>query len=425
MANTFINPAWVLMETTLRLTNNLRFGNQVDRSYSDEYVQSGAKVGETVKARLPMRYKRVSGSAMVAQDLTDRTVDIRLTDQWHVGFDYQSWHATMNMDRYRERYVDPAGDELVNGFDFDGMQAMYQETANTVGTPGVVPGSTGTLPYAATQTYLDASERLHNIGVPEGDRRIVVSPAMQNRLLNGVITLFQPAQKLANQFNTGQFAGENLGWAKWFVAQNVALHTVGPLGGTPQIDGNVSNGATTILTKGWTAAAANRLKKGDVFQISSVYDINPMNRQALPYLKDFVVTADVDSTAGGAATIPFKAAGAAGEDAIYGPGHQFQTVSALPLDNANITIFGHASSYQNVQTRTALGFRKEAYAGVVADLIKPGGCWISERISSKALNISLRFVQQHEVRTDLNPGRIDTIYGWKAVRPDLAVRIQS
>lgn len=425
MANTFINPAWVLMETTLRLTNNLRFGNQVDRSYSDEYVQSGAKVGETVKARLPMRYKRVSGSAMVAQDLTDRTVDIRLTDQWHVGFDYQSWHATMNMDRYRERYVDPAGDELVNGFDFDGMQAMYKETANTVGTPGVVPGSTGTLPYAATQTYLDASERLHNIGVPEGDRRIVVSPAMQNRLLNGVITLFQPAQKLANQFNTGQFAGENLGWAKWFVAQNVANHTVGALGGTPLVNGAVSNGATTITGDGANNNVVGFLKAGDVFQIAAVYDINPMNRQALTYLKDFVVTADVDTNGSGQFTIPFKAAGAAGEDAIYGPGHQFQTVSALPADNAAITVFGHASSYANTNTRTALGFRKEAYAGVVADLIKPGGCWISERISSKALNISLRFVQQHEVRTDLNPGRIDTIYGWKAVRPDLAVRIQS
>lgn len=425
MANTFINPAWVLMETTLRLTNNLRFGNQVDRSYSDEYVQAGAKIGETVKARLPMRYKRVSGSAMVAQDLTDRTVDIRLTDQWHVGYDYQSWHATLNMDRYRERYVDPAGDELINGFDFDGMQAMYQETANTVGTPGVVPGSTGTLPYAATQTYLDASERLHNIGVPENDRRIVVSPAMQNRLLNGVITLFHPAQKLAAQFTSGQFAGENLGWAKWFVAQNVANHTVGPLGGVPLTNGAVVNGATSLVTDGWTAAAANRLKKGDVFQIANVFDINPMNRQALTYLKDFVVTADVDSDGAGNATIPFKAAGAAGEDAIYGPGHQFQTVSALPADNAAITIFGHASNYANVNTRTALGFRKEAYAGVVADLIKPGGCWISERISSRALNISLRFVQQHEVRTDLNPGRIDTIYGWKATRPDLAVRIQS
>lgn len=427
MSNTFINPSWVLLETTMAVANNLRFGNQVDRSYSDEYKQAGAKVGDTVKARLPMRYQRVKGAGLVKQDLVDRTVDIKLQDQVHVGFDYQSWHGTINVERYRERYVQPAVDELVNGFDFDGMQAMYQETAEVVGTPGVVPGSTGTLPYAATQPYLDGAQRLHDMGVPESNRFLVISPAMQNYLVNGVITLQNPAQRLAEQYKSGQFAGEALGWSKWFMGQNVALHTVGALGGTPLINkaGGVANGDTTLTIDGASNNVTGYYKKGDVLQVAGAYAINGPNRQSLPYLKNMVVTADVDTNGSGQATVPIKLAGPAGMDAFWGPGTQFQTVSALPADNAAVTCFGHASSYANVQTRQALGGLKQAYAAVTADLEKPGGCWISERVSSSALNISLRFVKQYQIDTDGNPGRIDTIYGWKAVRPDLAIRICS
>lgn len=418
MANTLINPAWVLMKTTIRLNNNLRFGSNIDRSYSDEFKQAGAKMGNTVKARLPQRYQRVRGAKMVVQDVTDRTVDITLSDQVHVAIAFGSWHRTLNVDRYTERYIDPAKDELSNGYDFDGMSRMYQEVANSVGTPAVVPGSTGTLPQAATQPYLDANERLTNIGVPEEDRRIVISPAMQNYLLNGVITLMNPAMKISQQYKTGQFAGEALGWSKWFVGQNVARHVIGALGGTPLVNTPLPvNGATQLITDGFTAAAATRVLKGDVFQIDGVYEINTMNRQALPYLKDFVATADAASDGSGNLTLNFS------PPMVFSG--QFQNCSAAPANNAALTFFGHASSHQNKATRVALGFRPQAFAGVTADLEKPGGCEVSERVSSDKLAVSMRMVRQFRIETDDSPCRLDMIYGFSAVRPDLAVRIHS
>jgi hypothetical protein len=420
MANTLINPAWVLMKTSVRLNNNLRFGGNIDRSYSDEFKQGGAKMGNTVKARLPQRYQRVRGAQFQRQDVTDRTVDIELTDQVHVGIGFGSWERTLNIERYQERYIEPAKDELSNGYDFDGMDRMYKTVATTVGTPAVVPGSTGTLPQAATQTYLDASERLTNIGVTEEDRRIVVSPAMQNYLINGTITLMNPAMKIGMQYKTGQFAGEALGWSKWFVGQNVALHTVGPLGGTPLMNTPstlTANGATSLVTDGWTASAANRLKAGDVIQIEGVYEINLMNRQQLSYLKDFVVTSDIASDGSGNATITIS------PPLIFSG--QFQNCSAQPADGAAITIFGHASSHANKLTRQALGFRKEAFAGVTADLNKPGGVEVSERVSNEKLAISMRMVSDYDLKEDETNCRLDMIYGFSAVRPEMAVRIAS
>lgn len=417
MANTLVNPTWVMLETTRRLVNNLRFGNNVDRSYDDQYKVSGSKVGDTVKARLPQRYLLTRGSALVKQNVTDQTVDIRLTDQNHVGLSFSAWHLTLNVDRYKERYLDPAVDVLVNGFDYDGMTRMYQETHHTVGTPGVIPGSTGTLPQAATQSYLDAGAKLNDQGVPEDDRRAVISTNMHVYLVNGVMTLFNPAMQIAKQYRTGQFAGEALGIGKWFMSQNTPTHTVGALGGTPLTNGANQTG-TSLVTDGWTAAAATRLKKGDVIQIADVYAINPLNRQSTGRLMDFVVTEDTASDGSGNMTIPIY-------PAIKGPGDQFQTVNALPADGAAITTFGHASSHANKVTPQGLIFRKEAYVAVMADLEKPGGVWVSERVSNAELNVSIRMVKDYDIDDDSSPARLDIIYGWKAIRPEMACRVAS
>lgn len=417
MANQFVNPTWVMLATTRRLVNNLRFGNNVDRSYDGQYKQAGAKVGDTVKARLPQRYLLTRGAGLVRQDVTDQTVDIRITDQNHVGLDFSMWHLTLNVDQYKPRYLDPAVDVIVNGFDYDGMSRMYQESFHTVGTPAVVPGSTGTLPQAATETYLLATTKLHDAAVPEDDRRAVISPRMHMYLTNGVMTLFNPAMNISKQYRTGQFAAEALGVAKWFMAQNVATHTIGALGGTPLTNGASQTGSN-LVTDGWTAAAATRLKKGDVIQIADVYAINPMNRQSTGVLADFVVTADTASDGSGNMTIPIY-------PSIIGPGQQFQTVSALPADGAAITTFGHASSHANKLTPQGLIFRKEAYVAVMADLEKPGGLWVSERVSSAALGVSIRLLKDYNIESDSSPARMDIIYGWKAVRPEMACRVCS
>ena len=45
MANQLITPLWTLKRVGRLAINNLKFANNVDRSYNDEFVQAGAKVG--------------------------------------------------------------------------------------------------------------------------------------------------------------------------------------------------------------------------------------------------------------------------------------------------------------------------------------------------------------------------------------------
>ncbi len=416
-ANTLITPTWVMKEVGRRLVNTWRFANNVNRSYDDQYKQAGAKMGDTVKARLPQRYKVNSGQAANPQAVDDKTVDIVLTDQKNVSIEFSSMSQTLEVDDYRERYIEPAVDALVNDVDAAGLSRCYLDTFWTVGTPGVIPGTSGTFPQTGNRVYMGAVTKLADGAVPTGSLKAMLSPSMHEGIVSNNFALFNPAAQIAQQYKTGQFGSEALGIKSWFMDQNVPMHQVGPLGGVPltNIVTPVLDGATSVVTDGWTNAIGRRLNKGDVIQIAGVNSVNPQSYQSTGVLQDFVVTANVDSDGSGNATIPVYP-----PMIVAGPN---QTVSALPLDGAAITTFGHASSYANVQTRQGLVYHKDAYALVMADLVLPGGLWVSERISNKALGIAVRFLKGHDVMSDQSIGRLDVIYGWKAVRPEMAARV--
>jgi hypothetical protein len=405
-ANTLVTPSWVMKEIGRRLVNNMKFANNVQRSYDSQYERSGAKMGFTVNARLPQRYKVNKGQALVPQDIIDNVVPITLTDQANIGLEFSTASLTMEVDNYREKVIAPAVDSLVNAVDYDGLSRMYLAVWNVVGTPGTTP--------TTNATYLSAGVKLHNAAVPSEDRVAILSPDQHAQLANANLALFNPVGQISETYRRGQFGKEALGISEWFMDQNVATHITGPLGGTPTVNGANQTGAS-VITQAWTAAAANRLKQGDVVQFAGVYAVNPLNYQSTGLLQDFVVTADVDSDGAGAATIPIS-------PSIIVTG-ALQTVTASPASGAAVTIFGHASTYASKVSPQGLVYHPEAFALVMADLEMPGGVWVSERISNKALGIAIRFVKDYSIMTDQSPARVDILYGWKAVRPEMATRI--
>lgn len=411
LANAIVTPQNVMKEIARRLVNNLKFGANVLRSYDNQYFRGGAKQGFTVNARMPQRFKVNKGQALNIQPVVDTVVPITLTDQANVGIEFSMASLTMEIDNYSEKTIKPAVDTLVNSVDFDGLSRMYKEVAKAVGTPGTLPA--GAL---ANPIYLAAGTKLDDAAVPMEDRVAVLSSGMQAALANANLASFNPQSYISDTFRKGMFARQALGVEAWYKDQNVATHTVGPLGGTPLVDGAGQTGSSVLL-KGWTAAAAKRLNQGDVIQFAGVYEINPMNYSTTGQLKDFVVTADASSTSGGALTVYIKPA------IIPVSSGALATCDVAPADSAAVTIFGHASSYANKVSPQGLIYHPEAFALVMADLDLPGGTWVAERISNEALGVSVRFIKDYDVLTDQSPARCDILYGWAAVRPELAVRV--
>ena len=213
-----------------------------------------------------------------------------------------------------------------------------------------------------------------------------------------------------------------IGGIDTYMTQNIQTHTVGPLGGTPLVNGAGQNvnyspsvknteyvpGTQTLNTDGWTNSAASRVKQGDVFTIAGVFAVNPVTK--LPFLRQFVVTADMSSDGAGVINnMPIA-------PAIITTG-AFQNVSAAPADNAALTFLGTAATgyAQN------LVFHKNAFGLVVVPMEKPPGAVDVARESYKGL--SVRVVPYYDGANDVSKWRLDVLYGIKTLDPRLAVRL--
>jgi hypothetical protein len=408
VANTLITPDWITKETMRLATNNLKFVGNIDRSYDDQYVQAGAKVGATVKIRLPQRFRTTKGQALQVQSINDQYVPASITDQAHVDMSFSSADLTLSVDSFRERYVKPAGEQLANTMDYDGLSRCYVDVYNSVGTPGTTP--------SANLTYLQAGVKMTNAAAPVAGRKAVLDALAHATIANANLTLFNPGKTISDVYRSGMFAAEALGVAEWYMDQNVASHTTGAFtSSTPVVNGANQTGSS-LITSGW-ASGATTLKRGDVFTIANVYAVNPQNYQSTGALQQFVVTADAADTTG-AITLSIS-------PSIITSG-QLQTVSASPAASASILVVGQTGATGTL-TATAspqnLIFLKEAFAMVSADLDMPQGGAKSSRISSNKLGFSMRFVEQYNIQTDQNAARIDVLYGFKTLRPEFACRV--
>jgi hypothetical protein len=58
-----------------------------------------------------------------------------------------------------------------------------------------------------------------------------------------------------------------------------------------------------------------------------------------------------------------------------------------------------------------------------ADLPLPGGEDMAARASDKQLGLSVRVVRQYDINSDRFPCRLDVLYGYRTLRPQLACRL--
>ena len=408
MANSLVTPTWYTKEVARILVNNLKFAANVNRSYDDAYVQAGAKVGYTVNARLPQRFAVTEGQALQTQGINDQYAPITLTHQKNVAYSWSTASMTQEIEMVRERYVKPAATALANVIDYDGLNTVFTDVYQSVGTPGVTPSS--------NLTYLQAGAKLTNSAVPSDGRVAVLDPTSMVTLANANLALFNPSAQISEQYREGQFASRALGVSEWYEDANVAKFTTGSYTtSTPLINGASQTGSS-LVTDGWASSAAT-LNKGDIFTIAGVYAVNPVSYSSTGALQQFVVTATTTSSGVDMAALPIS-------PAIITSG-QLQTVTASPADNAAITVVGAgASTMTATVTSQSLLYHPDAFALVMADLHRPQSGAEATVVRSKELGVSIRMVQQYQIGTDSEPTRLDVLYGWATLRPTLAVRVQ-
>lgn len=410
MPNALITPSIIAKEALVQLENNLGMANNVHREYKKEFV----KVGDTVSIRKPVKFYAADGKTRVNQDVEEANTSITVDKQKHVSWKFSSKDLTLTVEDYSERYIKPAMIALANTIDRSGHN-QYTNVWNLVGTPGTTPAN-----FAAMAA---AAQRMDEMAVSTDMRRAMLNPAAGYAIAGSATALYMNSvnQQAYRKGSIGEIAG-----LETFRSQNVVSHTVGAYGGTPLVNGasqNVTYAASkstnsqSLVTDGWTADTTGILKAGDVITIAGVYAMNPVpgegttGKLQMPYLQEFTVLADADSGATtGPATLTISPA-----IITSGP---YQTVSDAPADNAVITVKTGTASTAYPQN---LAFHKNAFALVTCPLELPDGVEFKARETHKGL--SVRVVKQYSIDADDDIIRLDVLYGWKSIYPDLAVRI--
>jgi hypothetical protein len=400
--NTLLTIQAITNELLLRFKNNLGFSGAIKHTWDDKFAVEGAKIGDTLRLRDPVQFVATKGRVITPQDVTETSKSLTLNQQAVVPFQFTSAELALSIDQFRERYLDSAAVSLANIVDVDGLTMAYQSTGNSVGAPGT--------PIASLDPFWLAGEVLDRFSAPmDGKRTMCIPPKIQTGVLKAAQGLFQSSAQIKQQYERGRMG--TMGGFEWVMDQNCRVHTVGPLGGAPQV-GAASQTGSALAVTGFTAAAALRLKKGDQFTLPTVFAANRVSGDVQQDLMQFAVTADVNSLADGSAVIP-----------IYPPivtAMPGKTVSNSPAAGAPLTIVGTANQLE----LNGIGFHQEAFVIGMAPLPVPKGTNFGANQQDPDTGCSVRVISDYDIINDLFITRCDVLYGHTAQRPEWACRVE-
>jgi len=382
------------------LENNLVLSRNVNKEYDDSFAVEGAKIGSTLRIRLPDRALVTDGAALQVQDDNEQYTTLTVSSQKHIGINFTSAELTMQLDDFAERVLKPRISQLAASVDADVANA-YKSIFNTVGTPGTTP--------ATALVLLQAQQKLNESAAPMSPRYATVNPAANAGLVNGLSGFFNPTSTISRQFKTGMMGEGVLGYDEMNMSQSIVNHTTGSRAGTILVNETVATqGQATITLDGLTSTTT--VTVGDVFTIAGVYAVNPQTRLSTGSLQQFVVTAAQTASGGDMANMAIS-------PPMYTAANALATIDAFPANNAAVTFVGTASTVypQN------LVYHKNAITLATADLLLPQGVDMASRQVHNG--ISMRIVRQYDINNDRMPCRVDVLYGFNTIRPPMACRI--
>lgn len=405
MANTLLTPDMITDEALMILHQKANFIGNCNRQYDDRFARDGAKIGDTLRVRLPVKYTTRSGATLSAQNTTERKVSLPVATQIGVDMNFSSSDLTMKIQDFSERYIKPAISQLAATLDNQMMTLAYTQVGNYQGI--------GTMSFdSMSQCQQILAENL----APPDPRAFTLTPYSQRHFITDTKSLFQSSDNIKEQYREGML-GRTAGFDVYENTLN-PNHTVGTYSGTPRsgsssvttTQGNAGTGnawveTSDIVTDGWTSTTLNA---GDIITFDGVFAVHPETKQNLGYLQRFSVTEQVSDTAGDL-TMTLR------PGVIYGGA--YKNVTNGIANDTTINVVGTTGQV----LRQDFAFHRDAFIFASVDLedVSQYGAWGSRR---RFENISMRIARQYDINNDNVPCRIDILWGGCASYPELAVR---
>jgi len=375
MPNTFLTTQLIAREALMRLRNFLVMKQLVYGDYSNTFQ----KQGDEIRVKKPPVYVADEfGGTINLQSITEDSVLVKLDHIADVSVNWTSKEKALNIDQFNQQVLDPAMEAIAQKIDEDIHKEFYKEVPFFVGTSGTTPDD--------LEDFANAALMLTNNKVPLRNRNGVWDPTAHSKfsILPAIVNAEKSGSTQAlREGSIGRIQGLDN-----YMTQNVQTHIAGTFTAvtTPQVNTISVVDSNTLILKG--GAGTETIKAGDVFYITTGGK------------KYYYAAASDVAASGGVVSITTTTKVLAA--------HQVDDAVTFPDKTAG----GHVAN---------LSFIKNACAFVGRPLEKPmGGV---ESYTANFEGISLRVTAGYDITTKKEILSIDTLYGIKAVYPELATRV--
>jgi len=395
---------WVTMEGLRMLLNDLTIAEHFNTDFNSKFTKS-FPVGETVRVPLPQRFNITDGVGYQPQSLDRPVTSITVNQVFGVHFDTESVDRALKMERGREmfkrEYLDRAMQQIAQEIDSRCALHATRNTPNVVGVLGVNPGDADIAGLAR--------QRLIEMACPPGEKVLIISPSAMSAVVAGETTIFNPTGEKSRAYKEGYVGRARM--FDWYESMSLYSHTAGTWAGTVETFGAGQSGGSLTLT----CTAGDTFRKSDRFNVAGVYAVNPMTRRSTGVLKQFVITSE-NLTAVGDNTdvITFT-------PAIVGPGSHYQNVTALPGDDADLTLWPGTASPNGDSGTIGLALHRDAFALVGVNLdIPPAGVITASRARDPKTGIGVAFIEDWDQENRRRTHRFDVLLGFGNLHNDNA-----
>ena len=360
----------ILARGLQRLRNRLVMPTAVNRDFSPDPAQRGAVINVPVPPTVGTRPVSPGVTPAPAPDITETTVPIVL-DQWYEApIAFTDKERLETIDESVNMAIDAAIDALAERVNAS-IFGLYKEVYEFVGTPGQTPFQTDYKLATAARKILNRNK------APLANRRLVIDPDAEENATN----LAQFADSSFSSDNGVIIEGEigrKVGF-DWIMDQQVPTHVAGTLSdGT--VSGNHAAGATTVTI---ASTAGGTLKAGDIITFAG-------------HEQTYAVVGDVTISASGSAAVQIT-------PALQAP---VAASSAVTLKGTHVV---------------NLAFHRDAFAIAIRPFRQPASDARVLTMVDPQTNLPLRLEVSRQNKQDY--WSFDLLWGVKAVRPELAVRI--
>jgi len=409
MSNTILNPSIIAQETLMQLDNEYNMTQNVFRGYEKEWMEksNGWKKGATITAKAPIYFRVKDGETIDTVDLREEDISLVVENRKHIAYKFTGTEMSLTIEEFSDRFIKPVVTTF-NDHITTTLLGLYKYIPNQVGTPGTTPSELYTLG--------EASAVMTDHSVPKENRYCYLDPWATIKIADQMKGLLNAQSgKAVTKGSFGNLLGFNM-----YDTQDINTHTCGTIAGVTDVlvdDTGVGEGDTTI-TVDQNGTLTKVFTQGDIFTVANVYGVNTINGNSTGRLRQFVCEAASSSTGNDDAiectpgTAPWNIYSASATEKTL----PYQTVDALPVNNAAVSIAGSAS----LQHKVNLAFHKDALALFMVPVHAPSELK-SYRKSGNGFTITVTI--GGDIINYVSYIRFDILYGVKAINPFLACRI--